>query len=43
MRSVLIAWALGVALLLGACGKKGPPSAPGPTSEIIYPRTYPTR
>jgi len=30
------------ALLLAACGKKGPPSPPGPSSEIIYPRTYPT-
>jgi predicted small lipoprotein YifL len=27
---------------LAACGKKGPPTAPGPQSEIIYPRTYPT-
>ncbi len=30
------------ALLLAACGKKGPPSPPGPANEIIYPRTYPT-
>ena len=46
MRSVappLLA-ALAVAcLLLSGCGKKGAPSAPGPQSEIIYPRTYPTR
>jgi predicted small lipoprotein YifL len=27
---------------LAACGKKGTPDAPGPASEIIYPRTYPT-
>lgn len=28
--------------VLSACGKKGAPSPPGPQSEIIYPRTYPT-
>ncbi|MBB2165988.1 hypothetical protein HLH26_15920 [Gluconacetobacter sp. 1b LMG 1731] len=36
--------ALGLALLLtglAACGKKGSPSAPGPTSHMTYPRTYP--
>lgn len=35
---------LGLALLLtglAACGKKGPPSAPGPASHMTYPRTYP--
>ncbi len=31
------------ALTLAACGKRGPPTAPGPPEEIIYPRTYPTR
>jgi predicted small lipoprotein YifL len=30
-------------LLLGACGKKGPPEPPGPQSEIIYPKMYPSR
>jgi predicted small lipoprotein YifL len=30
-------------LMLAACGKKGPPTPPGPPNEIIYPRTYPTR
>ncbi len=43
----MIRLALLAALLLAGglagCGKKGGPSAPGPTSEIIYPRTYPTR
>ncbi len=40
MRTVL---ALAVALgLLAACGKKGPPSPPGPP-KIIYPKVYPTR
>ncbi len=27
---------------LAACGKRGAPSAPGPSDEISYPRTYPT-
>jgi predicted small lipoprotein YifL len=31
------------ALALAACGKKGPPDAPGPQNEIIWPKTYPTR
>jgi len=30
-------------LMLAGCGKKGGPSPPGPSSEIIYPRSYPTR
>ena len=29
------------ALALAACGKKGAPEAPGPPSQIIFPRTYP--
>lgn len=28
--------------LLAACGKKGPPEAPGPASAITYPKAYPT-
>ncbi|MEJ1975730.1 MAG: lipoprotein [Acetobacteraceae bacterium] len=28
--------------MLAACGKKGPPEAPGPAQDIIYPKTYPT-
>ena len=41
MRTVL---ALAVALgLLAACGKKGPPSPPGPPDKIIYPKAYPVR
>ena len=39
MRPALLLLAL--ALALGACGKKGPPSPPGPTDKIIYPRGYP--
>jgi hypothetical protein len=28
--------------LLAACGKRGPPSPPGPASQINYPKIYPT-
>ena len=37
-----LALALAVVLVAG-CGKKGAPSAPGPASEIVYPKTYPSR
>jgi predicted small lipoprotein YifL len=41
MRIVL---ALAVTLgLLVACGKKGPPDAPGPQEKINFPKTYPSR
>jgi predicted small lipoprotein YifL len=39
---VVVVLASGV-LALGACGKKGPPSAPGPADQIIYPHPYPSR
>ncbi len=26
---------------LAACGRVGPPTPPGPTSEVTYPRFYP--
>jgi predicted small lipoprotein YifL len=36
-----------VALLLGAlvagCGKKGPPTPPGPAEQVTYPKVYPTK
>ena len=38
MRAALV---LAVLLALTACGKKGQPAAPGPASDITYPRTYP--
>jgi predicted small lipoprotein YifL len=38
----VLALAVAVGLLAG-CGKKGPPDAPGPPDQIIYPKTYPTR
>lgn len=30
-------------LLLAGCGKKGAPSVPGPQSEVIFPKVYPSR
>jgi predicted small lipoprotein YifL len=38
-RALLLA--LGLALALAGCGKKGPPSPPGPPDQVIYPRSYP--
>ncbi|GBQ63001.1 hypothetical protein AA103196_0459 [Ameyamaea chiangmaiensis NBRC 103196] len=32
---------LALPALLSACGKKGPPHAPGPPERIIYPGNYP--
>jgi hypothetical protein len=40
MRIAAFALAL---VLLAACGKKAAPRSPGPASEIIYPRQYPSR
>ena len=37
---VLLLVAVGV---LAGCGKKGSPSAPGPTEELTFPRVYPSR
>ncbi len=36
-----LALLLGLAAL-GACGKRGSPTPPGPPSQVIYPRSYPT-
>lgn len=36
---VVLALMLG---LLSGCGKKGSPVAPGPDSDLTYPRIYPT-
>jgi predicted small lipoprotein YifL len=43
MRAALITAALLGMVVLAACGKKGPPSPPGPPNEITWPRVYPTR
>jgi predicted small lipoprotein YifL len=39
--ALVLAVVLGV-IMLAACGKKGPPSPPGPPDKITYPRRYPT-
>ena len=39
MKPVVLALALAIAL--AACGKKGPPSPPGPADQVIYPKQYP--
>jgi len=38
-------WALilTLALVLAACGKKGPPMPPGPADQVTWPRIYPTK
>ncbi len=30
-------------LAVVSCGKRGPPVAPGPPDQVIYPRAYPAR
>jgi predicted small lipoprotein YifL len=43
MRLVLVfASVFAVLLAVAACGKKGPPTPPGPPNEVTWPRTYPT-
>lgn len=42
MRPVLMLAAVLAMTLLVGCGKKGPPSPPGPADQITWPRTYPT-
>ncbi len=39
MKPLLLA--LVVAVTLAACGKKGPPTPPGPADQVTYPRQYP--
>jgi hypothetical protein len=42
LKGVVIAVLLLGVLLITGCGKKGPPSPPGPHDEVVWPRTYPT-
>ena len=42
MRLTLLLLSLLAPLMVASCGKKGPPSPPGPANDITYPRTYPT-
>lgn len=37
----MIRVALALLLALGACGRAGPPRAPGPPEAVTYPRIYP--
>ena len=41
--AVALCTALIALTLLAACGKKGSPAPPGPTNEVVYPRSYPSR
>jgi predicted small lipoprotein YifL len=34
-------FALALAALLAACGKRGPPEPPGPADKVSYPKQYP--
>ena len=42
MKITLLLLSLLVPLTVVSCGKKGPPSAPGPADQITWPRVYPT-
>ena len=41
MTRSLMLLALAALLPLAGCGRAGPPRAPGPKEQIIYPRPYP--
>ncbi len=39
--AMLLVVAVGLSLPLAGCGRKGAPRPPGPTNQIIYPKSYP--
>ena len=39
---MLLLAAIMLSLPLSACGRKGVPHPPGPTDQVIYPKSYPT-
>ncbi|EHH69353.1 LPS translocon maturation chaperone LptM [Gluconobacter morbifer] len=41
MKTLILVSMAVLALGLTACGRKGSPHAPGPDSDITYPRAYP--
>jgi predicted small lipoprotein YifL len=43
MKRLLLLVLLGSVFAMTACGRKGPPSPPGPPDQVTYPRTYPAR
>jgi predicted small lipoprotein YifL len=43
VRAIPILVVLLCAVMLSACGKKGPPDPPGPPDQVTWPRAYPTR
>lgn len=43
MKALVTALALATLLGVAACGKKGPPTPPGPPDKVTYPKIYPTQ
>ncbi len=41
IRLLAVLLAIGSLAPLAACGRAGPPRAPGPPEQVIYPRPYP--
>jgi predicted small lipoprotein YifL len=41
IRRIAVALALAGVVSVAACGRAGPPRAPGPKEAITYPRAYP--
>lgn len=41
--AALVLFAAALLVPLAGCGKRGPPSPPGPSSQVTYPKIYPTQ